>query len=656
MDAANATEQAEDAGNALRMKLEFSVWRKSFDRAHTAWTNAPAELKSALLLSGADLARAESWLVDFSDKLTDSERRYILKSKMLRLNPHAPGAQHVPKRRGALYYLKIYSGPMLSVAFVAVLIAIRVLAPQVEDEAVVEKPSAEPWLTRGIRFEARKTEPPVEKSGEKNGEKTTEDLPRPDKPPTGKWPSPGKSAVERLAQTPPASQPQPSVPMLAVPTSGPSRLGQKVAHLEEMARYRWDAGEKDVALRFAVEALGSALEGRDSAIRAEAARSMVYRSLSRKAGDAAKPSAATGDPATLACPGGERILISTETRRLQRWQIEPPLHTGQIAGSTAALEAAGVDRACDRIAVPGEEHSVEILSLTTGRRISRLEGHEAPVVASAFNPDGSIIATASGDKTVRLWDVASGRLRKVLDAHEGAVAAVAFSPDGRLLVTGSDDMTTRVWDARSGRELHRLAGHTGPVDRITFLGETHRTLTVSKDGTAAIWDADTGERLRQLNAASGSIVSIAADVTGNTVAAASDNGRVRVWQTSGDRSVDISPAGGEPLRALMLSDGGRMLLTLDWDGTAQLWNAVTGDGVARIGGTGARIVAAGFRPDGKQVTSLLGDGALASWPVIESSNALLRQGREALPGCRAGEPGSGGSRPAWCGSLVQSGE
>ena len=69
MEAANATEPAEDAGGGLRMKLEFSVWRKSFDRAHTAWANAPADLKPALLLSGADLARAESWLVDFSDKL-----------------------------------------------------------------------------------------------------------------------------------------------------------------------------------------------------------------------------------------------------------------------------------------------------------------------------------------------------------------------------------------------------------------------------------------------------------------------------------------------------------------------------------------------------------------------------------------------------------
>lgn len=646
MEAAKATEPAEDAGG-LRMKLEFSVWRKSFDRAHTAWANAPAELKPALLLSGADLARAESWLVDFSEKLSDSERRFILKSKTMRRLPHGPGHARQPvEKRGALYYLKVYSGPMLSVVFVAVLITIRIFGPQVVDD-MVEKSNAEFTASKGARGESR-TAGSGETSKTEAAQTTTA--------PSRGWLSPGKTAVERLAQTPPASVSPPPAPMLDVPTAGLSRIGRKVAQLEHVAAHRWQTGEKDVALRFAVEALGSALDGGDPMVRAETARTMVFDILARKAGAIAKPAGAAAEPATFPCAGGDRLLIADETRHLRRWQIEPPMPLGQGLAQPAGFESAAIDHACDRIAVPGEEHSAEILSVATGRKLATLEGHEAPVLASAFSPDGRLVATASQDNTIRLWDAASGRLQKVLSGHDGAVASVTFSPDGRLLATGSEDGTARLWTVPGGRELHRLAGHAAAVASTIFLGDGSRLLTVSRDGTAAIWDAATGKRQRVLTTGSGSIFAAVADPAGTTVAAATDNGRVRIWQTDGDRAVDVVPGGDEPVRALVLSPAGGMLLTLGWNGTAGLWNTATGDGVARMGENGTRIAAAVFRPDGKSFTALLADGSLASWPVVESSRALLSRGREALPGCESNEQRPGYSRPAWCRPLVQSAE
>ena len=62
-----------------------------------------------------------------------------------------------------------------------------------------------------------------------------------------------------------------------------------------------------------------------------------------------------------------------------------------------------------------------------------------------FSPDGRRAATGGEDQTVRLWDVASGRELLVLRGHTGNVSDVAFSPDGTCLASASYDGTNRVY-------------------------------------------------------------------------------------------------------------------------------------------------------------------------------------------------------------------
>src|SRR5436853_179279 len=80
------------------------------------------------------------------------------------------------------------------------------------------------------------------------------------------------------------------------------------------------------------------------------------------------------------------------------------------------------------------------------------------------------------------WALAhdSGELRRFV-GHDGPVLAVVFRPDGRTALSGGLDGTIREWDLASGRERRQLLGHTGPVSGLALSADGRRVLSGSWD-------------------------------------------------------------------------------------------------------------------------------------------------------------------------------
>ncbi|HKB03739.1 MAG TPA: protein kinase [Gemmataceae bacterium] len=108
----------------------------------------------------------------------------------------------------------------------------------------------------------------------------------------------------------------------------------------------------------------------------------------------------------------------------------------------------------------------------------------------ALSPDSKRVAVAV-DRVVQLVDVATRTGTEVLRGHEGPVTALAFSPDGTRLLSGSEDRTAVLWDVESARLLTVYRGHAATVTLVAFSPDgTHVATVVERATLARVWPAD----------------------------------------------------------------------------------------------------------------------------------------------------------------------
>jgi WD40 repeat protein len=124
-------------------------------------------------------------------------------------------------------------------------------------------------------------------------------------------------------------------------------------------------------------------------------------------------------------------------------------------------------------------------------------GAPAVYAGVAFSPDGRRLVGGGEDNTVKIWEVPSGRELHTLRGHSGDVWAAAFSPDGRWAASAGEDSTVKVWDSHTGTLIHSFRGHTGLVTNVAFTPDGRRLVSGSRDKTVKVWDLTRLEKLKE---------------------------------------------------------------------------------------------------------------------------------------------------------------
>ncbi|MDT5156908.1 MAG: hypothetical protein QOC61_1768 [Acidobacteriota bacterium] len=275
-------------------------------------------------------------------------------------------------------------------------------------------------------------------------------------------------------------------------------------------------------------------------------------------------------------PDGVRAATSGDDGSIRIWNVR----TGRLLrkieglGGTVSDVAVSSDGRLLASCTDGDkEPTVQLRDARTLRLLRTLKGHTGGIFEVVFSPDGRVLASGGRDKTVKLWDTATGRLLRTLVGHDDAVTSLAFTPDGRVLASAGaeGDNTVRLWDTATGKTLHTLAGHDDWVTSVAFTPDGATLASGSRDHRIILWDAHTGEKLRELRQPE-MIYEIEFSPDGHVMAEAGGGGLLRLHDAQTGKLLSTIKAHSEEINDVKFTPrGALLLLSASYDATVKIW-------------------------------------------------------------------------------------
>nr|XP_006814721.1 PREDICTED: vegetative incompatibility protein HET-E-1-like [Saccoglossus kowalevskii] len=236
----------------------------------------------------------------------------------------------------------------------------------------------------------------------------------------------------------------------------------------------------------------------------------------------------------------------------------------------------------------------------------QLSGHQNTVLSVSFSKDGNSIYSASVDKTVRVWNRHTGDLKGQLEGHNGAVTCVRFSPTEEDVATSSGDLSIHLWDPKTYQRRRVIKNaHKMWINCISYSPDGKKLISSSLDKKLKIWDVASGRMKSELIGHEGHVIFCDwSPIDGNKVASCGDNLELYIWNVK-KRSTMLTLVGHKikdnvnfpasdhleghkildyksAIWCVRFSHNGKMLASAAVDSSAIVYNAITGDQMARF--------------------------------------------------------------------------
>ena len=353
-------------------------------------------------------------------------------------------------------------------------------------------------------------------------------------------------------------------------------------------------------------------------------------------------------------PDGRKIATASEDATVQLWDPVTGKRLARRLGHGGIVRDVVFDPTGTVMASASVDRSAIVWSAEPSLRVTDLPAHQYATLSARFSPDGSHVATASADGTVKVCDATTGTELFAL-AHGAPVVAVRYRPDGRSIATADSERVIRIWDARDGSPGQRLGGEGGPIRSLEWGPAGDRLLTAADGGDVRVWTLG-GERNTALTPHGEKAVAWADFLSSSRVISLGGEGTAVITDTASGRSIRTfedpdwrqtgvldrarkrvaSPTANRTVEIWRLDTGvtevelvghvgfvasaawsrdDRFVVTASYDGTARIWDPVSGDLLAVFDHQGSWVTDAEFSPDGSRLVTTLGDGKAMIWDL-----------------------------------------
>ena len=272
-----------------------------------------------------------------------------------------------------------------------------------------------------------------------------------------------------------------------------------------------------------------------------------------------------------------------------------------------------------QVALGLKANKVKVRSLSKGRSVQVLKGHETRIRSLAFSMDGKRIASSSLNE-IKIWNTGSGecvstfvgssadvialspdnqRMAYYNDpaddykiiirnfsgspndqeerGHSGSIFSLAFSNDNKMLVSGSEDGTVRTWGEKMGNR--KLGGHRSLVNSVAISPDCEKIVSASRDGTLKTWAVSRNTYKSNPDIQDASITSVVLSGDGKLFASGYENGSIKIWdRQSGlflfsinDRIQDVD-SNNSPVDDLVFSHDGEWVVSSYSDTRIEIWS------------------------------------------------------------------------------------
>jgi transcription initiation factor TFIID subunit 5 len=168
-------------------------------------------------------------------------------------------------------------------------------------------------------------------------------------------------------------------------------------------------------------------------------------------------------------PLGLYFATASADRSARLWSTERVNPLRLYAGHLSDVDCLNFHPNSLYLATGSSDKTCRLWDVQRGACVRLFTGHQSAVSCVKMSPDGRYLASAGAgnapslasagdDCSISIWDLGSGRRIKKMWGHTAPVLAMDFSVDGGMLVSSGADCQVRCWDVRGAGGMRKVNG------------------------------------------------------------------------------------------------------------------------------------------------------------------------------------------------------